>query len=193
MAPFAFLAAVTILGVALHAGSFGNLHGSVGYTTNVIWSLMNAAMLALAALVCIEPPRRRRDERFVTCEPVRLQLGGFSDDPELIGKSPSDIVELACELQDLSLGGARLVLPDVDHAIVGPATLLLYSHADETTLHLPIQVVTRNERLIRVQFLPEPWIRHALIRKLFTGEYHKDVERISVRDVFVAMLRVLTS
>ena len=193
LAPFACAAAATILGVAVHAGSFDTLHGSAGYTTNVIWSLTNAAMLALAALVCIEFPRRRRDERFVSSEPVRLRLSGFSDEEEASESSRCEAFELACELQDLSLGGARLLLPEVDHALAGPATLLLYSKADQTTLHLPIQVVTRSGRMVRVQFLPDAWIRHALIRKLFTGEYHKDVENISIRGVLLAMMRVLTS
>ena len=39
---------------------------------NIIWSVCSIAVLLLTIHICIEPPKRRRDERFVTGEPAML-------------------------------------------------------------------------------------------------------------------------
>jgi cellulose synthase (UDP-forming) len=58
-----------------------------------LWALVNVVLLALAALIALESPRPRREERFPTDEPARF----------LLGKN-----EVHCRLVDLSVSGALL-------------------------------------------------------------------------------------
>ena len=63
---------------------------------------------------------------------------------------------------------------------------MLPATAQHEELTLPFTVVARRDAVLTLNFHPEPWVRHALIRNLFTGAYHQDVEQI-------ATLKVLTS
>jgi len=185
MAPFLVLAALNVLGVLLHSSRFSPAHGQAGYTLAVLWSLINAAILLLAALACIEPPRRRRDERFSTSEKVTIRLLPMGGDP----------IELPGELKDISLGGAAIKEIGETHTgwrnVAGPSELVLYSKADAKDLVLPFRVVDRRGEILSIQFHEETWIRHALIRKLFTGDYHQDVERIDAGAVVMTLARDL--
>lgn len=149
------------------------------------------ASAGLAALACVEPPRRRRDERFATTESATLVLTSLSDEQ---GSNPAGAQRrIACRMRDISLGGASLEAPPDRRTLVGPALLELTSAADACALSVPITIFGRSSEQVRVQFANETWIRHALIRKLFTGEYHRDVDQISTRQVFASLTRVLFS
>ena len=183
---FAALSAFTLLGVLLHIANFSPAHGAQGYAANIFWSLVNAMVLALAALACVELPHRRRDERFETTEPARIRLTSYD-----LGEPPT---EIPCRLRDISLGGASLTrLPHDEptwRALSGPAHLVLPGqHGEELTL--PFTVVNRREATLSLQFHPDPWIRHALIRKLFTGAYHHDVEQVATHKVFFSLAQAL--
>jgi cellulose synthase (UDP-forming) len=189
LAPYAFLAGATILGAVTHIQNFSDAHGVQGYSFNICWSLLNAATLILAAMACIEVPQRRRDERFATVEEAGVRLSVIdianavpeSSSPRgSVETSPNDI---ACQLRNISLGGAEIVCPDGWRSLVGPSSLIIYSAADRALLALPFAVVSRKGNSVTIQFAPDPWIRHALIRKLFTGSYHQDVEKISAFSV----------
>lgn len=200
LAPYAFLAAATILGTLTHIQDFSDAHGVQGYSFNICWSIVNAATLTLAAMACIEVPQRRRNERFATGEEavVRLStMGRANQTPETSDPNGSDAdaspLDIRCQLQNISLGGAKLACPDGWKSLVGPACLLLYSAADRTTLALPFAVANRRDNLLSIQFAPDPWIRHALIRKLFTGGYHQDVEEIGAFSVLSTLARNLVS
>ncbi len=197
LAPYALLAGATILGTVTHIRNFSAAHGVQGYSFNICWSILNAATLTLAAMACIEVPQRRRDERFITDEEavVRLSMiGGVG-----VGQGSGDLnapganIEIACQLQNLSLGGAEIACPDGWKSLVGPACLVIYSSADQVSLALPFTVVKRRGNLLTIQFAAEPWIRHALIRKLFTGSYHQDVEEIRAFSVLSALAHNLIS
>lgn len=183
--PYAVMAGLTVLGVFLHIGVYNPAHGAQGYAINVFWSMANAAVLTLAALACIELPHRRRDERFATAElgRVRVRLG------------TDEVLEMACTLRDISLGGAAMLAAEPEVAGWGRigegAELLLYSSAEGVELALPFRLIRHHEALFTVQFLEEAWIRHALIRMLFTGMYHRDVEEISARAVLGALVHTL--
>jgi hypothetical protein len=69
MWPFLLIAAATIGGLALNASAHSPLVGGDGYGMNVFWSLFNVGLVGLVCLACIELPRRRTDERFVSNEP----------------------------------------------------------------------------------------------------------------------------
>jgi cellulose synthase (UDP-forming) len=58
-----------------------------------LWALANVVLLALAALIALESPRRRREERFPADEPARYVLWEL---------------ESPCHLVDLSVSGALL-------------------------------------------------------------------------------------
>lgn len=109
---------------------------------NVGWSVYALALLFLATLVCVEVPRRRREERLDFAEPVRLD-----------GR-PARLV-------DLSLGGASVamdwlcedeVVLDLDD--IGP---------------LPARVVRRAKGKVSLAFGDLGPARDALVRKLYTG------------------------
>ena len=100
---------------------------------------------------------------------------------------------MSCVIENISLGGAAITLADGASGLVGPACLAILSAADRGTLLLPFTVVQRRGNLVTVQFRPDPWIRHALIRKLFTGLYHHDVEQISAWSVLSTLSHNLIS
>lgn len=187
--PYAALSLLTVLGVMSHISNFSSAHGNQGYTANIFWSLLDAAFLALAAVACVELPRRRRDERFVTAEPGTLQALGFADeDPDARESQPRGF---PCVIEDLSLGGALLRLPDSSLNLVGPMQLLVRREADDVVLALPVTLLGKRNDLVRVHFGPESWVRHALILKLFTGDYHKEIERVRTRGVILSVARAL--
>jgi hypothetical protein len=187
MAPFAALCIATMLGVVLNAYAFSPAHGAPGYSMYVFWSLINASVLALAAMACVEPPHRRRDERFFTSENVTVRM------PTITGED----LTICGITKDLSLGGAAIRCTDQSvtgwRALAGPAELLIWSKADQAELALPFTVVDRKGDLLKLQFHDDKWIRHALIKKLFTGDYHKDVEAVHAGSVFLALARDLIS
>jgi cellulose synthase (UDP-forming) len=185
LAPYAALAVLTLLGVLLHVAEFSPAHDSSGYSGYIFWSLINAIVLILAATACVELPHRRRDERFCTSEPATVRLASYS----------SGTIELPCTLKDISLGGAAILHPayveDGWRSLVGPAELIVYSQADGAELALPFTVVNRRDNMLTLHFRDDPWIRHALIRKLFTGAYHQDVETISATAVFSTLAHAM--
>jgi cellulose synthase (UDP-forming) len=170
---FALLAFLTALGMALHFASFSPGHGAQGYTLNVVWSLLNIAMLALACAVCIEPPKRRREERFTTDEEGLIRTANG--------------IELPCRLRDLSTSGASVFREQGWTDLDGPATLVL----DHGRLALPFDVVRSSRQQVGLKFHADARIRRALIVKIFTGDYHHDIEEVRAPDVFRSLVRVL--
>ncbi len=178
---FAALSALTLLGLFTHIARFNASHGTQGYATNLFWSLINAGVLALAGAACIELPHRRRDERFDTYELATLRIG-------------SDGVP--CRLKDISLGGALLEwqpsTPGDQAAdareeppwarLAVSADLVLRTPDGDVTL--PCTPVQHQGQRLTVRFHQADWIRHTLIRKLFTGDYHQEIETISLPKVF---------
>jgi len=75
---FLVLALITILGIAkvLILDNTDLIEG--GGALSLFWSWYNLAVLTLCCFVCLEQPRRRRDERFATKERVLVRIGGLS-------------------------------------------------------------------------------------------------------------------
>ena len=181
---FAALSGLTLLGVVTHMTHFSPSHGAQGYAANIFWSMVNAIVLALAAAACIELPHRRRDERFYTREHAWVRLGE--------GDSATAI---PCHTRDLSLGGAA-----IDRAGVQADWRDLFRLRAALSRRRPrraaagaslLTVVNRRGATLTLQFHDDPWIRHALIRKLFTGAYHQDVEQINTGKVLTTLARAL--
>ncbi len=171
---FVGLGALTIAGMTLRVASFSSYHGRPGYTLNVIWSLLNAMMLFLACALCVEPPKRRSDERFASTEKCRVRLEGGT--------------EMVCRLRDISLSGACLRREEGWRNLVGPASLVL-----EDGLTIPFEVVRRMEDKLALRFQADTGKRRELIVRLFTGAYNQDAEKIRVPEVFRTLARVTTS
>ncbi|MBW4038811.1 MAG: glycosyltransferase [Acidobacteria bacterium] len=200
MAPYAFLAAATILGIATHIQTFSGAHGIQGYSLNIFWSIVNAATLTLAAMACIEVPHRRRTDRFATSERavvkfafedatmVRVPLPGTS-----LSNADNARHDIPCQLQNISLGGAEIVCPDGWDVLMNSAHLSIYNDADQVWSSLPFTVVSRRANVLTLQFDSDASARHALIRKLFTGMYHQDIEEVSAFTVLSTLARNLVS
>ncbi|HTZ46622.1 MAG TPA: PilZ domain-containing protein [Verrucomicrobiae bacterium] len=172
---FAAIAILTVSGMLLHISDFSPSHSQPGYALTVFWSIANAFLLFLASVVCVEPPKRRLDERFSTSEPAIVLLNASDSIP--------------CRLHDLSLGGACLVREDGWRNLVGRASVSL----DHGRIVIPFDVVRRNGPRLALKFHPDRAVRRLLIVHLFTGTYHQDVESISVPQVFRTLAKVLVS
>ena len=192
--PFALMAVLTMCGFLLNSGQYSPVHGSPGYDTLVLWTFVNTGVLLLASLTCVEMPHRRRDERFAMEEPARVRLRGFSGAGPWRGPAedrPEELTDIACTVQDLSLGGAALVSDQGWKLLCGPASLVLASHHGGPDLELPFRVLQRRGDKLTLQFEETAEVRHALIRKLFTGQYHREVESIHAVQVFGSVGRLL--
>jgi cellulose synthase (UDP-forming) len=156
---FACLAALNFVGILLHLSIFSPRRSIEGYGVTVFWTLVNITVLSLAAFACIELPKRRRDDRFDTDEHAVIRVDGR--------------IDLSCSLRDLSLGGASVVREDGWSGLVGSAALVL----DGGDLIVPVGVARRQGKIAALGFLPDPAIRRALIVKLYTGNYDREVKR----------------
>lgn len=127
----------------------------------VFWSGLNVFALALAALLCIEGPRLRREERFVLREPALLQWGGQA---------------LPVVLVDASVDGFHLhsdtPLPALSPEAAG-ATLSVRDVGGVT-----LNTVRFEPRRLTGRFVMTEAQRDAMIRKLFSGDYSNQVERV---------------
>jgi cellulose synthase (UDP-forming) len=172
MWPFLLIAAATLSGLAFNASANGPLVGGDGYGVNVFWSLFNVALVALVCLACIELPRRRTDERFLTKEPGEA----IWPDETITG----------CIVRDISLGGARLQPP---HDVTDPATWWDSTHAtgllalDEGRMKVPFHLLRRQGIDLIVQFDASQQVRRALIGRLFGGNYALELERVAAHRV----------
>ncbi len=175
LVPFAVVIAGTLSGILINLSSYADINGGHGYLVNLFWSLYNVVFLILVVAVCIELPRRRRDERFTVDEPALIRW--------------PDNHETRCRVHDISLGGAQLDHVTLD-GLAPPENgcLLLESGA----IAVPFEALRRigpNGLVVRFQLETE--LRRALIRKLFSGAHRNKVEEVSVPRVILAMGRKL--
>jgi cellulose synthase/poly-beta-1,6-N-acetylglucosamine synthase-like glycosyltransferase len=174
--PFAALAGATLVGMLIHLTPYSQLKAMPGYSLNIIWSICSIAILALATKVCIEPPRRRLNERFATDEPAVLSLPNSRT--------------LSCLVRDVSIGGAQLQYPigsPEPWSNLSPGRLTFLT--DGTTVRF--RPVRANGGNLAVKFDDDAVSRRAMIGKLFAGGYSNEIERISMRSVLFRSVRTL--
>lgn len=115
--------------------------GGRSLTVNLGWSAYALVILFFAALVAVELPRRRRNERMAITEPARID-----------GR-PVDLLDLsasgACVLGDAAEDAVWLDIAEVGR--------------------LRARVVRRHAGRLHLDFTVDPLARDGLIRKLFTG------------------------
>jgi cellulose synthase (UDP-forming) len=172
MLPLVAVALATFGGIWINIAPTDGAFGRPGFTVNLFWSVFNIMVLAIASAVCVELPRRRRSERFLTTEPGSLVFDS--------GET------LPCRLADLSVAGASLtVAPGAVH-IEGAGRLHLAGG-----IEVPFRAVRTQAERMAVVFDPDPATRRALIRKLYTGHYVPEVEQVKLRAVAAALVAKL--
>jgi cellulose synthase (UDP-forming) len=138
------------------------------------WAVVNIVVLALAAMICFEVPRRARED-FVADEPVAIHAAGES---------------IAARVTRLSLGYVTIelppgqALPPVLHTIelagvqALPARIVRHSHLPDGGIRYTVAL----NNLIGPS-------RDAMIVKLYTGKYSRNIRVISARRIVVGLWR----
>jgi cellulose synthase (UDP-forming) len=170
--PYAAIAVATVAGMIWNMDPASPVYGTPGYRLNLFWSLFNVAVLCIAIAVCVELPRRRRDERFASGE-------------EAVVEAP-DGARFPCRVQDISLGGARLGL---DGGWAGSSLRAGHLLLDGGTLRLPFSAIRDADGAFSIRFDDSRATRRALIRKLFMGGYQNEVDEVSIRRTAVGVIR----
>jgi cellulose synthase (UDP-forming) len=133
------------------------------------WALVNVVLLAVAALIALESPRPRKEERFPLDEPAEYRLEG---------------VRRPCRVVDLSVSGA--LLAEAGLAPVGARLELALPGMNA----LAARVVRLTEGGFGVCFedLPGP-CRDALIRYIYSSGRSNAVQTVHVGEVLRGLLR----
>jgi cellulose synthase (UDP-forming) len=125
-----------------------------------IWATMNVFMLIIMALISIEHPRPRTDERFELNEDGALSVNGE---------------EVPVHIYDMSLGGARLKQEHTKQH-----ELKEHQEVDLILLGLgpiPSEVIRSEEGILHLQFKElKGKLRHRVIQHLYTGKYQNSSE-----------------
>ena len=172
--PFAGMAVATALGMVMNISRYSPLYATDGYTVNVFWSIFNIAVLLIACAVCVELPKRRMHERFVSNETATLIL--------------SSGIKVPCVVRDISLSGAHLSLPignirSDDHGLI----------EFKDGVEIPFEQVRQSANGLAVRFNTQTVTRQLLTAKLFTGMYQNEVAQIKLRGVLAAVGKRLAS
>jgi cellulose synthase (UDP-forming) len=125
-----------------------------------VWATMNIFMLAIMALISVEHPRPRIDERFQLNEEGAISVNGE---------------EIPIHIFDISLGGARLRQDEVKQH-------KLTEHQDVELIlsnfgPVPAEVLRGEDGILHLQFKElKGKVRYRLIQHLYTGTYQNSSE-----------------
>jgi cellulose synthase (UDP-forming) len=134
-----------------------------------VWALVNVVLLAVAALIALETPRPRKEERFPLDEPAEYRLEG-------VGRP--------CRVVDISVSGA--LLAEAGPAPIGAPIEVALPGMDA----LPARVVRVTEGGLGVCFedLSGP-SRDALIHYIYSSGRSNAVQTVRVGEVLRGLLR----
>lgn len=171
LAPYFFLAVMTICGVWWNASPYSSLLGQPGFEVNVFWSLLNVIILTLTCAVCIEAPKKSNAEKFSTNEIVILESNGH---------------ETYFPLYDISVGGASVVgdiatVPNTGTIVFPDDDIRIKFHANENIV----------DNITWIDFENTKETRRALIAKLFRGQYDIEVVMVSPLGILKGVIRRL--
>lgn len=127
------------------------------YPIAVFWATFNLTMLLLAALLCFEGPRYRREERFVVKENVTAEMGHQAFQAELL---------------DASIEGCKIKLADDWWNGELPSTMIIDVAGVGRVRARPIRV---NRGALAAIFELDATTRDLMIAKLFSGRYQNHV------------------
>ena len=174
--PFLLIALATAGGMLANLGVWAPGRGDPGYALNMVWSLFNLAVMAVAVAACVEMPRPRQEERFAVNAGARLRhaaAGGAE--------------EAACTVLDMSVTGVRL-------SFAGPVAPgdRLELELPGSGLALPFEAVRAHGGEISGRFLADRATRWELIALLYTGAFANEVASVApMRTLGHAMRRIL--
>lgn len=165
---FLALAAITIAGLArMFASDSADLIGNGG-ALNLFWAWYNLLVLTICCMVCIEQPRRRLDERFLTEEKVLIETGGHV---------------CVYDLMDISASGMRLA-GDIPSPIGSPVVLSIDG------IKIPATVARKGAGEFAVTMIGDE-AREAMTRRVYSERYGKPLEQIQATRVFAGILNRL--
>ncbi|MBE7729005.1 glycosyltransferase [Komagataeibacter sp. FXV3] len=159
MRPFVLILVLIVTGMMRHLSAYDPLQSSAGYDSAIVWSFLNIFLLVAVCVVCIELPKRRRDERFPMGEEAILDNQGKIE---------------KVTLMDLSLRGALLHFPGrFDEKYISESILSI----DNNEIITPIKINRIvDENTCAVEFAEDKEIRKKIIIKMFTGRYNAEVD-----------------
>jgi len=165
---FFVLAVLTILGVA-KVFAFGNSDViEDGGALNLFWSWYNLVVLTICCLVCVEQPRRRRDERFTSRERVLLKIG------DQLG------VYFA---KDVSAGGICLA-GNVSDPTGSPATIVVGRR------EIPAVIARKGADEFAVSLIGDE-AREEMTRRVYSEQYGKPIDKFHSNQVVIGILQRL--
>lgn len=161
MAWFLVPAALTLGGILMRvlAGPISGTPPQVE-AMNLFWSIYNIATLLVAALMCVERPRFRREERFGTDERATLV---------------AESARWPVQVTDISIIGCRLVLPPGCDLLRGETVVVELAGAG--CVEGEVRRVSQGHG--HIAFATTPATQAALVRKIFSGIYVRSVTRLS--------------
>lgn len=155
--PFLLLAGLTLGGIVLRlaTGPIDNTPPGIEAMT-LFWSLYNIVMLSVAALMCVEAPRYRKEERFIAMEPARVSIGGRG---------------ATVTIENLSLQGCRFSAWNVPRLRLGDRLVIDIPEVGQVVAEVRGMSVGTYQAMLH----PDAAQRAALVRKLFSGRYRQSV------------------
>jgi len=139
-----------------------------GGALNLFWAWYNLLVLTICCLVCIEQPRRRLDERFVTREKAIIRIG---DDVRLY------------EVTDISASGMRLA-GAISDPVGSPANVIM---GEIESLAV---IARKGDNEFAVSLIGDE-AREAMTRRVYSDRYGKPLDQISASQVFAGILQRL--
>jgi len=147
------LLALSVLGIVLNlVPEYAVIQDHEQQWVNFIWCFFNIVVIAISAMICVDLPRPRREERFVVNENSIIVVDGKKH---------------SCLIKDLSLSGANIQIPVQELPILD---LMMLNVADVGL------VKCQNSRTISpyeigIEFTDLSSKRDAMIRKVYTSNY----------------------
>lgn len=150
------LLGLTVIGILLNSMPQFQVVSQEGFfPVSVAWAFMNIAILVLMAMMSIERPRYRTEERFDVNMPIDVRF-------DLEHK------HIAGHMVDISVTGTQVIIPNSEDLTTGNTVYVSFDHFKD----YPGHVVSRLKDHIHIAFdHPEVTIRENLIQHVYTGKY----------------------
>lgn len=153
---------LTLMGLLINVqAEFAVIKFDEFYPIAVFWSAFNLVVLLLAALLCFEGPRYRREERFNVHELAQVHVDGRV---------------MTGELVDASVDGCKIQMPD--NWWQGPLPTAMQVDIPQVGL-VSVKPIRVNRGAIAASFDSTSDMRDRLIAKLFSGRYQNQVSDAS--------------
>ncbi len=140
------------------------------FLANLFWSFFNIIIILIAALIAIDLPRQRNQERFAVHEPSKMILDGDRG--------------MLCLIKDLSLSGARVQLDN--KPLLSESVQLDVPGVGRLSCKINRHINTQE---VAIQFSDLTFNRDAMIRKLYTQGYSNVSLRAKPLKLFIIVMQ----